>query len=175
MPQADVGHHQKYCIRNIFWNCLPPPRFDFFFEKNEKCLELPAWWVMEMAGKHSDHYFRRWQAKSSDHNKKKFEKNEKNEKCLELPDLARKWSEKHFENFTPPPRFFCFVGKNKKVFELSDLAKRRVSRARTPIGASWNFILILTVEFHNRMLLEKTALQHSFDAFSNKLILVCWN
>jgi hypothetical protein len=46
---------------------------------------------MEMAGKHSDHYFRRWQANIVTTINFSFEKNEKkNEKCLELPDLARK-------------------------------------------------------------------------------------
>ena len=43
-----------------------------------------------MAGKHSDHYFCRWQAKIVTTINIFFEKNEKNEKCLELPDLARK-------------------------------------------------------------------------------------
>ena len=44
---------------------------------------------MEMAGKHSDHYFCRWQAKIVTTINIFFEKNEKNEKCLELSDLAR--------------------------------------------------------------------------------------
>jgi len=51
---------------------------------------------MEMAGKHSDHYFRRWQAKKMTTINIFFEKNEKTEKCLELPDLARKLIRKTF-------------------------------------------------------------------------------
>jgi hypothetical protein len=51
---------------------------------------------MEMAGKHSDHYFHRWQAKIVTTINFFLEKNEKNEKCLELPDLARKLSRKIF-------------------------------------------------------------------------------
>jgi hypothetical protein len=44
---------------------------------------------MEMAGKDSDHYFHRWQAKIVTTINIFFEKNVKNEKCSELPDLAR--------------------------------------------------------------------------------------
>jgi hypothetical protein len=51
---------------------------------------------MEMAGKHSDHYFHRWQAKIVTTIIFFFEKNEKTEKCLELPDLARKLNRKIF-------------------------------------------------------------------------------
>jgi hypothetical protein len=51
---------------------------------------------MEMAGKHSDHYFHRWQAKIVTTINFFLEKNEKNKKCLELPDLARKLSRKIF-------------------------------------------------------------------------------
>jgi hypothetical protein len=40
---------------------------------------------MEMAGKHSDHYFRRWQANIVTTINFFFEKNEKNEKSLDLP------------------------------------------------------------------------------------------
>ena len=84
-----------------------------------------------MAGKHSDHYFRRWQANIVTTINFFLEKNEKNEKCLELPDLARKcirifflkknqkvlriagFGEKidqniFFENFTSPPGFLRF-------------------------------------------------------------------
>ena len=43
-----------------------------------------------MAGKHSDHYFCRWQAKIVITINFFFEKNEK---CLELPDLSRPGSE----------------------------------------------------------------------------------
>ena len=50
----------------------------------------------EMAGKHSDHYFRRWQAKIVTTINFFFEKNEKNEKCLELLDMARKLIRKIF-------------------------------------------------------------------------------
>jgi hypothetical protein len=46
--------------------------------------------VREMAGKHSDHYFHRWQAKIVTTINFFFEKKEKKEKFLELPDLARK-------------------------------------------------------------------------------------
>ena len=49
-----------------------------------------------MAGKHSDHYFCRWQAKIVTTINFFFEKNEKNKKCLELPDLARKLIKKTF-------------------------------------------------------------------------------
>ena len=49
-----------------------------------------------MAGKHSDHYFRRWQAKIVTAINIFFERNEKNEKYLELPDLARKYIRKIF-------------------------------------------------------------------------------
>jgi hypothetical protein len=51
---------------------------------------------MEMSGKHSDHYFRRWQAKIVTTIKFFFEQNEKNEKFLDLPDLARKLIRKIF-------------------------------------------------------------------------------
>jgi hypothetical protein len=44
---------------------------------------------MEMAGKHSNHYFHRRQAKIVTTIDFFFEKNEKNEKCLELPEMAR--------------------------------------------------------------------------------------
>jgi hypothetical protein len=37
---------------------------------------------MEMAGKHSDHYFHRWQAKIVTTILKKIEKNKKNKNCL---------------------------------------------------------------------------------------------
>jgi hypothetical protein len=45
-----------------------------------------------MPGKHNDHNFYLI-----------LEKNEKNEKFLELPDLARKFIEKSFQIFLPPP------------------------------------------------------------------------
>jgi hypothetical protein len=52
---------------------------------------------MEMAGKHSDHYFHRWQAKIVTTINFSFEKKmEQKEKCLELPDLARKLIRKIF-------------------------------------------------------------------------------
>jgi hypothetical protein len=51
---------------------------------------------MEMAGKHSDHYFCRWQPKIVTTINLFFEKNEKTEKCQELPDLARKLISKIF-------------------------------------------------------------------------------
>ena len=66
-----------------------------------------------MAGKHSDHYFRRWQAKIVTTVNFFFEKNEKNEKCLELPDLKQE-IEKVDQNIflkilpPPPPGFFRF-------------------------------------------------------------------
>ena len=51
---------------------------------------------MEMAGKQSVHYFRRWQPKVVTTINFFLEKNEKNEKCLELPYLARKLIRKIF-------------------------------------------------------------------------------
>ena len=57
--------------------------------------------AMEMAGKHSDHYFRRWQANIVTTINFFFEKNEKNEK--------------YFEIFYPhPPRFWFFFEKKEK-------------------------------------------------------------
>ena len=50
-----------------------------------------------MAGKHSDHYFCRWQAKIVTTIFIFFEKNEKNEKCLELPEMARTLIIKYFK------------------------------------------------------------------------------
>ena len=46
-------------------------------------MQAHSWWVMEMAGKHSDHYFCRWQAKIVTTINIFFEKNEKNKKCLD--------------------------------------------------------------------------------------------
>jgi hypothetical protein len=51
---------------------------------------------MEMAGKHSAHYFCRWQAKIVTTIKKNCKKWEKNEKCLEFSDLVRKLIRKTF-------------------------------------------------------------------------------
>jgi hypothetical protein len=63
---------------------------------------------MEMAGKHSDHYFRRWQAKLVTTINFVLKKMKKSENCLELPDLARKLIRKIFL-----PRFDFFLKKTK--------------------------------------------------------------
>ena len=84
---------------------------------------------MEMAGKHSDHYFCRCQANIVTTIFIFFEKKEKNEKCLELPDLARKLIRKTFWKFYPPPRIFrFFFEKNEKCLELSDLARKLIRK-----------------------------------------------
>ena len=57
-----------------------------------------------MAGKDSDHYFRRWQAKIVTTINFFFEKNEKNEMCLELPDFSRKLIRKSIQKKFPPKK-----------------------------------------------------------------------
>ena len=66
---------------------------------------------MEMAGKHSDHYFCRWQAKIVTTINFFFEKNEK---CLEFSDLARRLIRKTFWKFVPLPTEFLGLKKTKK-------------------------------------------------------------
>jgi hypothetical protein len=68
---------------------------------------------MEMAGKHSDHYFCRWQEKKIVTTINIcIEKNQTNEKCLKLPDFARKLDRKIFWKFYPPE--FSGVNKQKR-------------------------------------------------------------
>jgi hypothetical protein len=86
---------------------------------------------MEMAGKHSDHYFRRWQAKIVTTIYLFFEKNEKNEKFLELPDLARK--------LIPQPGHVRQKNSARVDGGTSGPSSVRRRGARTPIGASGNF------------------------------------
>ena len=70
--------------------------------------------VMELAGKHSDHYFRRWQANIVTTINIFFEKKEEEKKsaqnCLIWQENV---SEKYFEIFYPsPPSDFFFFEKN---------------------------------------------------------------
>ena len=113
---------------------------------------------MEMAGKHSDHYFCRWQAKIvttiNFFSRKKWKKrkvlriawfgekiDQKNileKKCLEFSDLARKLIRKTVRQFPPPDmcaeKFpLVSMGGRAEGLAIADLG------ARTPIGASGIF------------------------------------
>ena len=61
---------------------------------------------MEMAGKHSDHYFCRWQAKIVTTIKKKLKKWKKR-KVLRIAWFGEKVDQKNSHNFLPPPRHVC--------------------------------------------------------------------
>ena len=93
-----------------------------------------------MAGKHSDHYFCKWQAKIVTTINFCLEKNEKNEKCLELSDLAIKLIRKTVRQFPPPPPDMCaekfplvLMGGRAEGLACADPG------ARTPIGARGNY------------------------------------
>ena len=101
-----------------------------------------------MAGKHSDHYFCRWQAKIVTTIIFYFQKNEKNEKCLEFSDLARKLIRKTVRQFLPPPDMCA------EKFRLVSMGGRAEGiacadpGARTPIGASGNFYISFNTLFY---------------------------
>ena len=76
---------------------------------------------MEMAGKHSDHYFCRWQAKIVTTIHFFFWKKRKNWKVLRIAWFGEKIYQKNIFKILPPspPYFFCFVEKTRKVLRIA--------------------------------------------------------
>jgi hypothetical protein len=80
---------------------------------------------MEMAGKHSDHYFRRWQAKIVTtiifFCKKR--------KVLRILRFGEKVDQKNILKISPPPsKDFFFFEKIEKFLEFSDLAGKLIRK-----------------------------------------------
>jgi hypothetical protein len=108
---------------------------------------------MEMAGKHIDHYFRRWQAKIVTKINNFFEKNERKKKCLE----------------------FDFFWKKRKVLRIAWFVRKLIRK----IFFSGNS-LHQSVSTWNKPMHQKASTQNKSHFVSGRLVLFqvdtiwCW-